>query len=142
MKPILETRRDQLQKQMDDEWPAMTVAEAYELDMLNSIMSKWDDNADLLNLAIAATSITNHALLTRHQGPERGNKVKLSIIMMSHLSDMKIQHDRQVMDTHCEFLKWLILKFPHTNTEIDPEEQYQLFLNRHDNPITKTGDHS
>ena len=55
-------------------------------------------------------------------------KVKLLIVLMSHLSDIPFKRDTEDINTHCEFLKFLLLKFPNTNTEIDPDEQYAIYL--------------
>jgi hypothetical protein len=33
-------------------------------------------------------------------------------------------------DTRLNFAKWLILRYPDTSVEIDPDAEYKLFLNR------------
>jgi hypothetical protein len=62
-------------------------------------------------------------------------KVKVRIVMMSHLSDAqglikptvthRVLSDR--INHHINFAKWLMLKFPDTNTEIDADAEYELY---------------
>lgn len=65
-------------------------------------------------------------------------EVKVRIVMMSHLSDAqeltglikpdvahRVLSDR--INHHINFVKWLMLKFPDTNTEIDADAEYELY---------------
>lgn len=65
-------------------------------------------------------------------------EVKVRIVMMSHLSDAqeltglikpdvshRVLSDR--INHHINFAKWLLVKFPDTNTEIDADAEYELY---------------
>ena len=52
-------------------------------------------------------------------------EVKLRIVLMSHLSDIKVSQDD--LNVRVEFIKWLLLKYPDTDTTINPEEEFKLF---------------
>lgn len=64
--------------------------------------------------------------------------VKLSTVIASHLEDIKfegclpgIYGERAI--GRANFIKFLIYKFKDLNEEIDPEEQFQLFVKLHPN---------
>lgn len=60
--------------------------------------------------------------------------IKARIIIMSHLSDisttlgMKDLGDMVNHQTHkINFVKYLLLKYPNTNVDIDADEEWELF---------------
>ena len=58
-------------------------------------------------------------------------KTKVSMIMMSHLSDVQGNNLPPVsLNNRINFVKYLIIKFPNTDTEIDPDKEYELYQNR------------
>lgn len=59
-------------------------------------------------------------------------KVKLSIVIMSHLSDINdIPFYANERSHRINFVKYLLMKFPDTNTEIDPDFEYTEFKTAH-----------
>ncbi len=74
-------------------------------------------------------------------------KLKVKMIIMSHLSDVQeLQantHRRleavfscegninQQINNRINFAKFLLLKYPDTNIEVDAEEEYKLFTEKH-----------
>ncbi len=57
-------------------------------------------------------------------------KVKVRLVMMSHLSDVQMGLLPDIADERLDFVKFLLLKFPNTDTEIDPDAEWQLFQER------------
>lgn len=61
-------------------------------------------------------------------------ETKLSIIILNHLNDVKVEVG--TLDRACvkkalnriDFVNFLILKFKDTTIEVDPEKEYDLFL--------------
>jgi hypothetical protein len=58
--------------------------------------------------------------------------VSAKIVIMSHLSDasMEISFKPEQAQKRIEFAKFLILKYPNTKEDIDPDEEWELFENR------------
>jgi hypothetical protein len=56
-------------------------------------------------------------------------KTKVKIIMMSHLSDLQegASLPPVIYNDKINFVKWLLIKFPNTDEEIDVEKEYELF---------------
>jgi hypothetical protein len=65
-------------------------------------------------------------------------EVKVRIVIMSHLSDAQeltglikpnVAHSvlSERINHHINFAKWLLLKFPDTNTKIDADVEYEIF---------------
>lgn len=59
-------------------------------------------------------------------------KTKALIIIMSHLSDVQEMlgfspHNECELIKRINFAKWLLVKYPDTNVEIDPDAEYALF---------------
>ena len=50
---------------------------------------------------------------------------------MSHLSDVQelcwMNHQSEGVEHRCNFAKWLLLHFPNTDTEVDPDKEYARF---------------
>jgi hypothetical protein len=58
--------------------------------------------------------------------------VRASIVIMSHLSDLAdITFDFSEKRDRINFIKFLILRYPDTSVEIDPDAEYDLYLYRH-----------
>jgi len=59
-------------------------------------------------------------------------KLKVSMVIMSHLSDMQemvhINRMGDEINRGINFAKWLLLKYPHTEKEIDADEEYRIFM--------------
>lgn len=62
---------------------------------------------------------------------------KCSIVIMSHLSDVQTSMNwesdperAELNNTRINFAKWLILRYPDTSVEIDPDAEFELFKNR------------
>lgn len=55
-------------------------------------------------------------------------KVKLIIVIMSHLSDIPMERSIAMIHARCEFIKWLSLKYENNTAEIDPEAEWEEFL--------------
>jgi len=65
-------------------------------------------------------------------------KVKVRIVMMSHLSDISVlrpynQEMSENIQNKINFIKFLLLNFPDTNVEINPEKEYEVFQKAHAN---------
>jgi len=60
-------------------------------------------------------------------------KAKAIIIIMSHLSDAQHLMESSSVDANLRinFAKYLLLKFPNTDVEIDPESEWELFEAKH-----------
>lgn len=58
-------------------------------------------------------------------------KVRVRIVMMSHLSDVQdraiLGGNPQIQSEKIDFVRWLLLKFPNTNTKIDADAEYELY---------------
>lgn len=54
------------------------------------------------------------------------NKVKASTIILSHLGDLQIDG----CQWRINFVKFLVMKFPNTDTEINPDEEYKEFCEK------------
>lgn len=54
--------------------------------------------------------------------------IKVSMVIMSHLSD--IQEDNSNMRNRVDFVKFLVMKYKNTETEINAEEEYELFISK------------
>lgn len=65
-------------------------------------------------------------------------KIKVKMVMMSHLSDVHEEIGGNFISTSTikmkvEFVKWLILHFKDMETEIDADAEFRKFMNvRHD----------
>lgn len=61
-------------------------------------------------------------------------KVKASIVVMSHLNDAKIElnfsteKEKITAGFRIDFVKFLIKKYPDLSVEIDPDEEYNIFI--------------
>jgi hypothetical protein len=54
-----------------------------------------------------------------------------SMVIMSHLSDLAdITFDFSEKRNRINFIKFLIFKYPDTRVAINPDAEYELFLNR------------
>ena len=57
--------------------------------------------------------------------------MKVRTVCMSHLSDVQelvgFQNTGNDVSLRCNFVKFLLLKFSDTNTEIDPDKEYSEF---------------
>jgi hypothetical protein len=54
--------------------------------------------------------------------------IKLRIVLLSHLSDIAdggCTFDQ--LETKANFVKYLLIKFPDTNVEINPNAEFELF---------------
>jgi hypothetical protein len=60
-------------------------------------------------------------------------KAKARIIIMSHLSDAQhlTESNTKEANLRINFAKYLLLKFPNTDLEIDPEAEWEQFENTH-----------
>ena len=60
--------------------------------------------------------------------------LKVSMIIMSHLSDAQALNGSIKIGRihiHLNFVKYLVLKYPNTDVEIDADEEYNEFLEKH-----------
>jgi hypothetical protein len=63
-------------------------------------------------------------------------KVKARIVIMSHLSDVQEELGSvgqaivNMCNNRINFAKYIIIKYPDTNTEIDPDAEYEIYQNR------------
>lgn len=59
-------------------------------------------------------------------------KTKVSLIMMSYLSDVQ-EGNMPFMSNNARlnFVKFLILKYPNTDTEVSGAEEYHNFVEKH-----------
>ena len=55
--------------------------------------------------------------------------IKLQIVVQSHLSDaiLEIRLNPSTAKVRMKFVKWLLLRYSSLNTEINAEEEYELF---------------
>lgn len=62
-------------------------------------------------------------------------KTKAQIIIMSHLSDAQflngVEGETARLHIHINFAKFLLLKFPDTSVEIDPDAEYEIFCEKY-----------
>lgn len=95
-------------------------------------MNTQEDAAKRLDL-----EIQNEILSTPVKVDEDGEfimTIKVRLVIMSHLSDLQIetgfgQKEMQSMvSMRLNFIKWLVIHFPNTDVEIDPDAEYQKFL--------------
>lgn len=54
-------------------------------------------------------------------------KTKVSMVMMSHLSDIQENPNGESTNSRLNFVKWLIMKFKNTNTLIDADKEFDIF---------------
>lgn len=58
--------------------------------------------------------------------------IKVRMVIMSYLSDVQESltsvYFRDTNRTRINFAKWLLLKYPNTDQEIDPDVEYRLYL--------------
>lgn len=55
-------------------------------------------------------------------------KVKVSMIILSHLSDIQEDLTSQRTHTRINFVKYLTLRYTNTDTEVDPYVVYKEFI--------------
>lgn len=64
-------------------------------------------------------------------------KQRVSMVMMSHLSDvqelMGLGGNPKLQSNRIDFVKFLMLKYKDTSTEIDPDAEYALFIEKYPN---------
>jgi hypothetical protein len=58
-------------------------------------------------------------------------KVKVSMIILSHLSDIKEDLTAPQTNTRINFVKYLTLKYTNTDTEVDPKVAFEEFKAKH-----------
>jgi hypothetical protein len=58
-------------------------------------------------------------------------KLKVSMIILSHLSDVQEDLTSPQTKTRINFVKYLTLKYTNTDTEIDPDIVYKEFIAKH-----------
>lgn len=57
-------------------------------------------------------------------------KVQVRILIASQLSDVQelgLYANQKMLDTSMNYCKWLLAKYPNTETEVDANEEYELF---------------
>jgi len=54
--------------------------------------------------------------------------IKVSMVIMSHLSD--IQEDISNVRNRVDFIKFMVMKYKNTETEIDADVEYDLFISK------------
>lgn len=59
--------------------------------------------------------------------------LKVKMVIMSHLSDAQhlMESDTVEANLRINFAKFLILKFPNTDVEINPESEWEQFTTKH-----------
>jgi hypothetical protein len=63
-------------------------------------------------------------------------ELKISMIMMSHLSDaQECSHDIKLQNTHINFVKFLILKHDNINVNVNADDEFKDFSTKHPNMI-------
>lgn len=68
---------------------------------------------------------------TKQSNTPSGNiKIKVRLIIMSHLSDMPLEQDRELIQRKSEFCKWLLLRYTDTSVEVNPDLVYNEFSSR------------
>jgi len=62
-------------------------------------------------------------------------KTKVRIVMMSHLSDVQEGGNMPIAwkSNRIDFVKFLMLKYKDTDTEIDADAEYKLFIEKYPN---------
>lgn len=69
--------------------------------------------------------------LRKYQSEHSPMLLPARMVMMSHLSDLSmLQHDTESFNNKTNFVKFLLLKYQDTSTEIDAEHEWQLMLKR------------
>lgn len=58
---------------------------------------------------------------------------KANMVIMSQLSDLQEFNIGQDQRTKINFIKFLLLKYPDTNSEINPSREWGDFKNKHPN---------
>jgi hypothetical protein len=58
-------------------------------------------------------------------------KTKVRMVIMSHLSDVQENWRDTSNNTRLNFAKWLLLRYPDTSVEIDPDVQFSLFMKQY-----------
>jgi hypothetical protein len=58
-------------------------------------------------------------------------KVKVSMIILSHLSDIQEDLTAPQTNTRINLIKYLVLNYKDTNTEVDPYVVYKEFIAKH-----------
>ena len=61
-------------------------------------------------------------------------ELSVRMICMSHLSDLHFGVDK----VRIEFIKYLLLRYPNTDTLVNPELEFEIFS--FNNPITTKGE--
>jgi len=56
--------------------------------------------------------------------------VPARIVIISHLSDLHLEENKATKTTKIEFVKHLVLNYPDTRTEIQPDKEFNEFLNK------------
>lgn len=65
-------------------------------------------------------------------------KSKVSMVILSNLSDLQaVSHPPQLQRTILNFIKYLVMKYPNTDVEVDGGEEYSEFRKKH--PSAKQG---
>lgn len=57
--------------------------------------------------------------------------LKVRMVMMSHLSDVQEFLNNPENRKKINFVKFLMLKYPNTDIEINPDEEWQKFIIQH-----------
>jgi hypothetical protein len=58
-------------------------------------------------------------------------KIKASIVVMSHLSDAQVELSlglKLSVDSHINFVKYIVVRYNDLNTEIDADELWSEFI--------------
>jgi hypothetical protein len=58
-------------------------------------------------------------------------KLKVSMIILSHLSDVQENGNSDYTNLRINFVKYLVLNYKNTDTEIDPDVVYKEFITKH-----------
>jgi hypothetical protein len=58
-------------------------------------------------------------------------KVKVSMIILSHLSDIQEDLTAPQTNTRINLIKYLTLRYTNTDTEVDPYVVYKEFIAKH-----------
>jgi hypothetical protein len=59
-------------------------------------------------------------------------KLKVSMIILSHLSDVQENGNPDYTNLRINFVKYLVLNYKNTNTEVDPYVVYKEFIAKDD----------
>jgi len=68
--------------------------------------------------------------LTKEPVADDAPDTKVSMVIMSHLSDVQesmVFADKDMDNTRINFIKWLILKYKNVDTLINPDKEFQQF---------------